>query len=198
MSSSRWKRVNVKVHFATLIEVIMTTIEFGMDSAPEVCEERVRSLRREYKKGEKGEKKVPNLLVEDIKHRGGGEPERAGTLFAGAGRSVGPRGAPELGSVSPALSHSEKERLNRNCSTDSRSWFSSQMPYDIFPQNTTIESTEARVSDTSHLTRPAEIQNSLALAKSAADRAVPCRKGDTFSAGKTRFRSSRRTVAGQF
>ena len=28
----------------------------------------------------------------------------------------------------------------------------------------------------SHLTRPAEIQNSLALAKPAADRAVPCRK----------------------
>ena len=32
------------------------------------------------------------------------------------------------------------------------------------------------MSDTSHLTRPTEIQNSLGLAKPAADRAVPCRK----------------------
>ena len=55
--------------------------------------------------------------------KGGGETERAGTLFADAGRSVGPRGAPKLGPVSPALFHGEKERLNRNCSTDSRSWF---------------------------------------------------------------------------
>ena len=54
-----------------------------------------------------------------------GEPERADTLFADAGRSVGPRGAPKLGSVSPALSHGEKERLNRNRSTGSRSWFNS-------------------------------------------------------------------------
>ena len=102
-----------------------------------------------------------------------------------------------LGSVSPALFHGEKERLNRNCSTDSRSWFNSQIPYDILPQDATTESREVRVSDTSHLTRPAEIQNSLALAKSAPYRAVPCRKGEIFSAGKTRFRSSR-TVAGQF
>ena len=34
------------------------------------------------------------------------------------------------------------------------------------------------MSDTSHLTRPTEIQNSLTLAKSAADRAVPCRKSE--------------------
>ena len=40
--------MNVKVRFATLIEVLMTAIEFGMDSAPE--------------------KKVRNLLVEAIKH----------------------------------------------------------------------------------------------------------------------------------
>ena len=59
--------------------------------------------------------------------RGGGEPERAGTLFADAGRSVGPRGAPKPGSVPPALFHGYKERLNRNCSTDSRSWSNSQM-----------------------------------------------------------------------
>ena len=130
--------------------------------------------------------------------RGGGGAERASTLFADAGRSVGPRGEPKLGSVSPALFHGEKEKLDRNCSTDSRSWFNSRMPYDILPQNATTESRKVRVSDTSHLTRPAEIQNSLALAKSAADRAVPCRKGEIFSAGKTRFRSSRRTVAGQF
>ena len=38
-----------QVHFATLIEVLMTAIEFGMDSAPEICVERVRSLRRELK-----------------------------------------------------------------------------------------------------------------------------------------------------
>ena len=105
---------------------------------------------------------------------------------------------PSLGQLSPALFYDEKERLNRNCSTDSRSWFNSQMPYDISPQNATTESREVRVSDTSHLTRPAEIQNSLALAKSAADRAVPCSKGEIFSAGETRFRSSRRTVAGKF
>ena len=128
----------------------------------------------------------------------GGEPERAGTLFADAGRSEGPRGAPKLGSVSPGLFHGEKERLNRNCSTDSRSWFNSQMIYDILPQNATTESREVKVSDTSHLTRPTSIQNSLALEKSTADRAVPCRKSEMFSAGKTRFRSSRRTVAGQF
>ena len=99
----------------------------------------------------------------------GEKPERAGTLFADVGRSVGPRGAPKLGSVSPALFHGEKERLNRNCSTDSCSWFNSQMPYDILLQDATTESREVRVSDTSHLTRPVEIQNSLALAKSAAD-----------------------------
>ena len=127
-----------------------------------------------------------------------GVPERGGTLFADAERSVGPRGAPKLGPVSPALFDGEKERLNRNCSTANCSWFNSQMPSDILPQNATTESREVRVSDTSHLTRPAEIQNSLALAKSAADRAVPCRKGEIFRAGKPRFRSSRRTVAGQF
>ena len=42
----------------------------------------------------------------------------------------------------------------------------------------TAESREVRVSDTSHLTRPTEIKNSLALAKSAADRAVPYRKSE--------------------
>ena len=103
-----------------------------------------------------------------------------------------------LSQFSPAVFHGEKERLNRNYCTDSRSRFNSQMPYDILPQNATTESREVRVLDMSHLTRPAENQNSLALAKSAADRAVPCRKGEIFSAGKTRFRSSRRTVAGQF
>ena len=55
------------------------------------------------------------------RQQGGGEPERAGTLFADAESSVGPRGAPKPGSVLPALFHGEKERLNRNCSTDSRS-----------------------------------------------------------------------------
>ena len=40
--------MNVKVPFATLIEVLMTAIEFGMDSAPE--------------------KKVRNLPVEAIRH----------------------------------------------------------------------------------------------------------------------------------
>ena len=89
---------------------------------------------------------------------------------------MGPRGAPKPGSVSPALFHDEKERLNRTCSTDSRSWFNSQMPYDVLPQNATTESREVRVSNTLHLTRPTEIQNSLALAKPAAGRAVPCRK----------------------
>ena len=91
---------------------------------------------------------------------------------------MGPRGAPKPGSVSPALFHGKKERLSRNCSTDSRIWFNSQMPYDILPQNATTESREVRVSDTSHLTQPTEIQNSLTLAKPAADRAVPCRKSE--------------------
>ena len=76
---------------------------------------------------------------------GGGGAERAGTLFADAGKFVGPRGAPKLGSVSPALFHGEKERFNRNCSTDSRSWFNSQMSYDILLQNATTESREVRV-----------------------------------------------------
>ena len=40
---------------------------------------------------------------------------------------------------------------------------------------TTTES-EVRVSDTSQLIRPTEIQNSLGLANPAADRAVPCQK----------------------
>ena len=100
---------------------------------------------------------------------------------------------PSLGQFSPVLFHGEKESLNRNCGTDSRSRFNSQMPYDILPQNAATESREVRVLDTLRLTRPAEIQNSLAL---AADRAVPCRKGEIFSACKTRFHSSRRTVAG--
>ena len=39
----------MKVHFATLIEVLMMAIEFGMGLAPEICVERVRSLRRELK-----------------------------------------------------------------------------------------------------------------------------------------------------
>ena len=42
----------------------------------------------------------------------------------------------------------------------------------------TTESREVRVSDTSHLTRPTEIQNSQELAKSAADRAVTCRESE--------------------
>ena len=42
----------------------------------------------------------------------------------------------------------------------------------------TFESREVRVSNTSHLTRPREIQNSLKLAKPAANRAVPCRKSE--------------------
>ena len=42
----------------------------------------------------------------------------------------------------------------------------------------TTESREVRVSDTSYLTRPTEIQNSLALEKPAADRAVPCRESE--------------------
>ena len=91
---------------------------------------------------------------------------------------MGPRGAPKPGSVSPAPFHDEKERLNRNCSTDSRSWFNSHMPYDVLPQNATTESREVRVSNTLHLTRPTDIQNSLALAKPAAGRAVPCRKSE--------------------
>ena len=67
MSSSEWKRVNVKIHFTTLIEVLMIAIEFGMNSAPEICVERVRSLRKELKLVGK-KKKVRNLLVEAIKH----------------------------------------------------------------------------------------------------------------------------------
>ena len=39
------------------------------------------------------------LRIDRADRRGRGEPERAGTLFAEAGRSVGPRGAPKLGSV---------------------------------------------------------------------------------------------------
>ena len=49
--------MNVKVHFATLIEVLMTAIEFGMDLAPEICVERVMSLRRELKLVKKKKKK---------------------------------------------------------------------------------------------------------------------------------------------
>ena len=89
-----------------------------------------------------------------------------------------PRGAPKPESASPALFHGEKERFNRNCSTDSRSWFNSQMPCYVLPQNATTESREVRVSDTSHLTRPTEIQNTITLAKPAADRADLCRKSE--------------------
>ena len=42
----------------------------------------------------------------------------------------------------------------------------------------TTESREVRVSDTSHLTRPTEIQNNQALTKPATDRAVPCRESE--------------------
>ena len=91
---------------------------------------------------------------------------------------MGPRGAPKPGSVSQALFHGENQRLNRNCSIDSRSWFNSQMPYDVLPQSATTEFREVRVSDTSHLTRPTKTRDSLALAKPAADRAVPCRKSE--------------------
>ena len=72
-----------QVHFATLIEVLMTAIDFGMDSAPDICVERVRSLRRELKLVVERlntylqlhymllipfETKVRNLLVEVINH----------------------------------------------------------------------------------------------------------------------------------
>ena len=72
-----------RVYFAKLIEVLMTAIEFGMDSAPEICVERVRSLRRELKLVVERlntylqlhyilltpfETKVRNLLVEAINH----------------------------------------------------------------------------------------------------------------------------------
>ena len=72
-----------QVHFATLIEVLMTAIEFGMDSALEICVERVRSLRRELKLVAERlntylqlhytlltpfETKVGNLVVEAINH----------------------------------------------------------------------------------------------------------------------------------
>ena len=75
--------MDVKVHFATLVEGIMTAIEFGVDSAPEVCVERVRSLWKELKLVVKRlntylqlhymlltpfETKVRNLLVEAINH----------------------------------------------------------------------------------------------------------------------------------
>ena len=90
---------------------------------------------------------------------------------------------------------------------------------------TTPESRQVRMSDTSHLTLPTGIQNSLGLANPTAGQAVPCKKSEisqqrndggavstqightpvrleaqgqtAFSAGKTRACSSR-TVAGQF
>ena len=43
---------------------------------------------------------------------------------------------------------------------------------------TSTESRQVRVSDTSHLTPPTEIQNSLGLASPAADRAVPSKKSE--------------------
>ena len=49
--------MNVKVHYATLIEVLMMAIEFGMDSAPKICVECVRSLRRELKLVKKEKKR---------------------------------------------------------------------------------------------------------------------------------------------
>ena len=52
------------------------------------------------------------------------------------------------------------------------------MPYDVLQQNATTESREVRVSDTPHLVRPIEIQNSLVSAKPEADRAVRCRKSE--------------------
>ena len=67
------------------------------------------------------------------------EPERARTLSTDARRFVGPRGKPKPGSASPALFYGEKRRLNGNCSTGSRSWFNSQMPYDVLPQNGTLQ-----------------------------------------------------------
>ena len=48
----------------------------------------------------------------------------------------------------------------------------------VWLEAATTESREVKVSDTSHLTRPTQIQNSLAVAKPAADREVPCRKGE--------------------
>ncbi|CAN0451713.1 unnamed protein product [Pylaiella littoralis] len=35
------------VHFATMVEVLMTAIKFGTETAPEICIGRIRSLRRE-------------------------------------------------------------------------------------------------------------------------------------------------------
>ena len=75
--------MSAQVHFATLIEVLVTAIEFGMDSAPEIYVERVRSLRRELKLVLERlntylqlhymlltpfETKVRNILVEVINH----------------------------------------------------------------------------------------------------------------------------------
>ena len=53
--TASWSRTSLltampaQVHFAMLVEVLMTAMEFVMDSAPEICVERVRSLRRELK-----------------------------------------------------------------------------------------------------------------------------------------------------
>ena len=48
----------------------------------------------------------------------------------------------------------------------------------VWLEAATTVSREVRVSDTSHLTRPTEIQNSSGLAKPAEDGAVPCRKSE--------------------
>ena len=81
----------------------------------------------------------------------GGEPERARTLFADAARSVGPRGAPKLGPVEPALFHGEKERFNRNCSTDSRSWFNKVRCLMIFCRRALQPSLERSECRTRHI-----------------------------------------------
>ena len=53
----------------------------------------------------------------------------------------------------------------------------------------TTESRKVGVSDTSHLTRPTEIRNSLGLVNPAADRAVPCQKKRDIAAAE-RWRGS--------
>ena len=110
--------------------------------------------------------------------RGEGEPERAVTCSQTQGGPWNVTVHLRLGKLRRPCFTLRTERLSRKCSTDSRSSFNSHMPYDVLPQNATIDSREVRVSDNSRLTRPTEIQNSLALANPAADRAVPCRKSE--------------------
>ena len=106
------------------------------------------------------------------------------TRFSGCKRTEGRQfylnraSTRSVGSPGPKTSVQRRQSVSSQQQNSSRA-VSNQIWYaPVWLEAVAFESREVRGSNTSHLTRPTEIQNSLKLAKPAANRAVPCRKSE--------------------